>query len=157
MEKLKIGGILYKTDLAEIGAMSIPDRPGIAGAILKALGDRGISVRFIVQCIDPHKLSHVLLCVAEEDLEDALSTVKSIQSDIGAQMVVHKPRVGMVSIFGPDFQERPGLAGAMFSALASVGINIQAISSSIATVSCLIDADRMPEAVEVLHQTFEIA
>ncbi|RLF31820.1 MAG: aspartate kinase, partial [Thermoplasmata archaeon] len=57
MEKLKIGGILYKTDLSEIGVMSIPDRPGIAGAILKALGDRGISVRFIVQCIDPHKLS----------------------------------------------------------------------------------------------------
>ncbi len=156
MEKLKIGGILYKTDLAEIGVMSIPDRPGIAGAILKALGDRDISVRFIVHLIDPNNLSHVVLCVAEEDLEDALSTIKDIQSDIGAQTVIHKPRVGMISIFGPEFQERPGLAGAMFSALASVGINIQAISTSIATVSCLIDADRVPQAVEVLHQTFEI-
>jgi len=61
MEKLKIGGILYKTDLAEIGVMSIPDRPGIAGAILKALGDKGISVRFIVHLIDPNDLSHVVL------------------------------------------------------------------------------------------------
>jgi len=85
-----------------------------------------------------------------------LSIVRGIQSDIGAQTVIHKPRVGMVSIFGPEFQERPGLAGAMFSALASVGINIQAISTSIATVSCLIDVDRVPEAVKVLHQTFEI-
>jgi len=157
MEKLKIGGVLYKTDLAEIGIMSVPDHPGIAGAILKALGDAGISVRFIVQLIDPNRLSHVLLCVAEEDLEDALSVAKSVQSEIGAQMVSHKPRVGMVSIFGPEFQERSGLAGAMFSALASVGINIQAISTSIATVSCLIDVDRVPEAVEVLHQAFEIA
>jgi len=56
----------------------------------------------------------------------------------------------------PHFGERPGIAGTMFSALASAGINILAISTSISTASCLIDVYDMDEAVEVLQETFEL-
>jgi aspartate kinase len=157
MEKLEIGGILHRTDLAEISVMSVPNRPGIAGTILEALGEKRISVRLIVQCIDPRKQSHILFCIAEEDLERALSVVEDVRSEVGAGEVNHQPRVAMVSIFGPEFQERPGLAGAMFSALASAGIEIHAISTSIATVTCLIDIDRADDAVEAVHDAFEIS
>jgi aspartokinase len=59
-------------------------------------------------------------------------------------------------MFGPHFGERPGIAGVMFSALASVGINILAISTSISSISCLIDVDDMDEAIQVLEETFEL-
>ena len=157
MDKIEIGGILHRTDLAEISLMSIPNRPGVAGEVLQALGDSRISVRFIVQCIDPQQRTHILLCMLREDVETALSILKDIEAKVGAEEVVHRSQVAMVSIFGPEFQERPGLAGAMFSALASAGIDIWAISTSIATVSCLIDVDRIEEAIEAIHETFQVS
>jgi aspartate kinase len=157
METIEIGGILHRTDLAEISLTSIPDRPAVAGTILKALGNRHISVRFIVQCIDAEKRAHIVLCVAQRDLESALSIVQGVHSELGGGDLTHQLRVGMVSIFGPEFQERPGLAGVMFSALASADIDIRAISTSIATVTCLIDIDRLEEAIDALHGVFTIS
>ena len=97
-----------------------------------------------------------MFCVARDDLEAALDLLGKIRPQLGVKEVIHEPEVGIVSIFGPDFRERPGIAGAMFNALASVGINILAISTSISTVSCVINANRLPEAVKVLEGTFDM-
>ena len=156
MKKVKIGGVIRNSNLAKVGVMGIPDRPGVAGAILSALGREGINVEFIVQCIDLNDQDHVVFCVARDDLEVALKTLGKIRPQLGAKEVIQKPEVGIVSIFGPDFRERPGIAGAMFNALASAGINILAISTSISTVSCVINADRTSDAVNVIEQTFDM-
>jgi len=156
VEKTRIGGVIRNPNLAKVGVMGIPDRPGVAGAILSALGREGINVEFIVQCIDLNNHDHVVFCVARDDLEAALSVLEGIRPRLGAKEVIHEPEAGIVSIFGPDFRERPGIAGAMFNALASVGINILAISTSISTVSCVIDAKRVSEAVRVIEQTFDM-
>jgi aspartate kinase len=154
--KIKIGGVIRNSDLAKIGLMGIPDRPGVAGAILSSLGREGINVEFIVQCIDLNYNDHVVFCVARDDLESALAVLEKIKPELGAKEVVHEPEVAIVSIFGPDFRERPGIAGAMFNALASVGINILAISTSISTVSCVISARHASEAVGVIERTFDM-
>jgi len=156
MKKVKIGGVIRNSNLAKVGVMGIPDRPGVAGAILSGLGRKGINVEFIVQCIDLNERDHVVFCVARDNLEAALSILEQIKLQLGAKEVVHDPEVGIVSIFGPDFRERPGIAGAMFNALGSAGINILAISTSISTVSCVIDARRVSEAVRVIEQTFDM-
>ena len=156
MKKVRIGGVIRNSNLAKIGVMGIPDRPGVAGAILSALGREGINVEFIVQCIDLNNQDHIVFCVARDDLEAALDLLGKIRPQLGVKEVIHEPEVGIVSIFGPDFRERPGIAGAMFNALASVGINILAISTSISTVSCVVNANRLPEAVRVLEETFDM-
>ena len=155
-QKIRIGGIIQNRNLAKIGVMSIPDRPGVAGALLSALGERGINVAFIVHTTDLNNLDNVVICVTPEDLTAALEVLHTIKETVGAQEIVHDQQVGIVSIFGPHFGERPGIAGMMFSALASAGINILAISTSISTASCLIDVYDMDEAVEVLQETFEL-
>lgn len=156
MKKVKIGGVIRNSNLAKVGVMGIPDRPGVAGAILSALGREGINVEFIVQCIDLNSYDHVVFCVARDDVGTTLSILEQIKLRLGAKEVIHNPEVGIVSIFGPDFRERPGIAGAMFNALASAGINILAISTSISTVSCVLDAKRISEAVRVIEQTFDM-
>jgi len=156
MKKVKIGGVIRNSNLAKVGVMGIPDRPGVAGTILSALGREGINVEFIVQCIDLNSHDHVVFCIAQDDMETALSILEQIKLRLGAKEVIHDPEVGIVSIFGPDFRERPGIAGAMFNALGSAGINILAISTSISTVSCVIDARRVSEAVRVIEQTFDM-
>ncbi len=155
-QKIKIGGIIQKRSLAKIGIMSIPDRPGVAGAIFTTLGETGINVPFIVHNIDLNNLDNIVICVAQEDLMPALEALETVKEKLGAKEIVYDKEVGIVSIYGPHFGERPGIAGTMFSALASVGINILAISTSISSVSCLIDASDMDEAVKILEEVFEL-
>lgn len=155
-QKIKIGGIIQNRNLAKIGVMSIPDRPGVAGAIFSALGKKGINVPFIVHTIDLNNLDNLVICVAREDLTAALEVLHTVRETVGAEEIVYDGEVGIVSMFGPHFGERPGIAGVMFSALASAGINILAISTSISSTSCLLDADDMDEAVRALEETFEL-
>ncbi len=120
------------------------------------MGAKGINIPFIVHTIDLHDLDNIVICVAREDLTAALEVLDTVKETVGAEEIVYDGEVGIVSMFGPHFGERPGIAGVMFSALASAGINILAISTSISSTSCLLDADDMDDAVRVLEETFEL-
>jgi len=155
MDKIKIGGIMQSTHLAKIGMLGMPDRPGLAAEVLNALGEQDINVQFIVQCIDFNNQDHIVLCVSQNDLDRALAALENVKQGVEAKELVSRPDVGIVSIFGPDFRERPAVAGAMFRALAEAGINILAISTSISTISCVIDGADVLEAVTALRKAFE--
>jgi len=155
-QKIKIGGIIQNRNLAKIGIMSIPDRPGVGGAIFSALGAKGINFPFIVHTIDLNDLDSVVVCVARDDLAAALEVLDAIKETVGAKEVVYDREVGMISIFGPHFGERPGIAGVMFSTLAAAGINVLAISTSISSLSCLINVSDMDEAVRALREAFDL-
>jgi aspartokinase len=154
-QAVRIGGIIHKRDLAKIGVMSIPDRPGVSGAIFGALGARGVNCPFIVHTIDLNDLDNIVLCVAQGQLALALDVLEDVREEVGEMDVVYDREVGIVSIFGPHFGDRPGIAGTMFSALASAGINILAISTSISSLSCVLDAGDMDDAIRVLKEAFE--
>ncbi len=154
-QSVRIGGIIQKRDLAKIGVMSIPDQPGVAGAIFGALGARGINCPFIVHTIDLNNLDNIVLCVARKQLDFALDVLEMVGEEVEEMHVTYSREVGIVSIFGPHFGDRPGIAGAMFSALSEAGINILAISTSISSVSCLLAAADMDDAVRVLKEAFE--
>ena len=153
--KFKIGGIIQKRDLAKIGVMSIPDRPGVASMIFSALGSKGINCPFIVHNIDLNDLDNIVLCVRRNCLPAALEVLESVKETVGAKEVIYDQEVGVVSVFGPHFGERAGVSGVMFSALASAGINILAISTSISSLSCLINASDMDRAIKALQVAFE--
>lgn len=156
MGKVKAGGIIQNTGLAKVGVMAVPDKPGVAGAILNTLAQAGINVQFIVQLLDLEDNAHVVFCVAQNDLAITLAVLSEVKEQIGAQEITHKGDVAIVSIFGPDFRERPGVAGAMFNVLASVDVNILSISTSISTVSCVIDVDDVDRAMEALVEAFDL-
>jgi aspartokinase len=155
-EKIKIGGIIQNCSLAKIGVMSIPDRPGVAGAIFSALGAAGVSTPFIVHTIDLNSLDSIVICVPRGDLPAALEALDGVSGLVGAEEVVHDQEVGMVSIFGPHFGERPGISGVMFSALASFGVNILAISTSISSICCIVDLSDLDEAVLAIEEAFDL-
>ena len=156
MGKIKAGGMIQNIELAQVGVMAVPDRPGVAGAILNTLAQADVNVQFIAQLLDLDDTAHVVFCVAQDDLAIALALLSDVKDEIGAQQVIHKGDVAIVSIFGPDFRERPGVAGAMFNALASADVNILSISTSISTVSCVVDLDEVDAAMEALREAFDL-
>ena len=109
MEKIRIGGIMQNAHLSLLNVTAVPDRPGIAAAILGELGRRGINVQFIVQCIDQNKQDQVAVCVDRDDGPSALGVVNLVAPDVEAGQRDSYPEVAIVSIFGPDFRERQAL------------------------------------------------
>jgi len=156
MGKLKAGGIIKNMGLAKVGVMAVPDKPGVAGAILNTLAQASLNVQFIVELLDLDGNAHVVFCVDQDDLASTLAVLDSVKDKIGAREITHQESVAIVSIFGPDFRERPGIAGAMFNALAGAGVNIISISTSISTVSCVIDSAEVDLAIEVLQEAFDL-
>lgn len=156
MEKVKIGGILQGLHLAKITLASINDRPGVAAIVFETLGRERINVEFIVHAMDERGCSHLTFCVDRKDLPAAMGLMLQNKEEVGFSELVDDPDVGLLSIFGPHFRERPGIAGIVFRALARAGINVMAISTSISTCSCLIASNEMPHAVRVLSETFEL-
>lgn len=155
-KKTQIGGIMHSDKLAMVGVLAIPSHPGMAGKILSTMGDNDINVQFIVQTVDRDGNDQVVFCVSREYLDTALDLLAGIREEVSAQAIIHDTLVGLVSIFGPDFRQRPGIAGEMFSVLGQADINIKAISTSISTISCVIEAARVPDAVKALQDTFEM-
>jgi aspartokinase len=156
MSKIKIGGVMQRRGLVKMGMMSLPDRPATAGKIMNALGTQGVNVQFIVQCIDTQGNDHVVFCVDQEQADSARDILESLRREMGVGEVIRRSGVALISVFGPDFRDRPGIAGTMFSALGERGINILAISTSISTLSCVIDADWLEGAIEAVRETFEL-
>lgn len=154
--RIRVGGVLHWSNLARIGVMDVPDRPGVAAEVFAALGERGINVPFIVQSVDLHGHTNIILCVAMADLSLASETLRARQSSLGAAAFTEDPGVALVSVFGPDFRDRPGIAAAVFSALAEADINILAISTSISTVSCLLRQEYLERALQALETAFDM-
>jgi aspartokinase len=156
MEKIKAGGIIQNINLAKIGVMSVPDCQGIASTVLGALCDKNINVQFIVTTTDLNDKANIILCVNNDDLEMAVAAIESVKSEINALKIVSQQNVAMVSVFGPHFRDQSGIAVIAFSSLASAGINIISVSTSISTISCVIDGDSVDKAVETLRIAYNV-
>lgn len=156
MEKIRIGGIMQNAHVSLLNVTSVPDRPGIAAAILGGLGQQGINVQFIVQSIDQSNRDQVALCVDRDDLPAAQDVLNRVVPGFESGQVITFPESAIVSIFGPDFRERPGIAGTMFEALADKDVNILAISTSISTVSCVITSENLETGLNALRKTFDL-
>ncbi len=154
--KTKIGGIIQNDQLAAISVLAMRDRPGLAAAVLAALGQRGLNVQFVVQVIDQQDQAQIVLCVDRPDLAASLDAIETIRTELKPAAVTSQPDMASVAIFGPDFRERPGVSGTMFRALAERGVNIFAISTSISTVNCIIELDRLKDALAAIHEWFDL-
>jgi aspartate kinase len=138
-----------------VGVMSMPNQPGLAGKIFCALGKEEINIHFIVQTVDLHGRGNATFRINQRDLQETLKVLNRIQPFVGSEKVVYHSPVGIISIFGPHFREKPSIAGTMFSALGDAGINILAINTSISTLSCVIEEKLLPQAVQAISEAFE--
>jgi len=154
--KLQAGGLIQNDHLAMIGIMDIPSHPGVGGGLFSALSDDGINVELIVHLIDLEKEDHIVLCVDRDDLSEALTVVEGVREEIGGKAVTSDPEVASVSLFGLDFREHHGVASLMCKTLGDCNINIRAISTSLSTITCVIEAQRLDDAVSALRDAFTL-
>jgi aspartate kinase len=156
MEKVIIDEIEKVLNMAKITLSGVPDRPGVAGEIFGALGQEGVSVELLVTNPVEKGHSNISFAVLEDDLETAKTVLQQIKSAVGAERISVEPNMALISLHGQKLAGVPGVAGKIFGALASKGINIDSISSSRTTVTCLIDQDKVEEADLSLLEVFQV-
>jgi aspartate kinase len=152
----KVRSIAYDLDVAKITVVGVPDRPGIAATIFEPLAEAGISIDTIVQNASIEKITDLTFTVAKSQSAKAMRLVAPIAKSIGALECVSDSRLGKVSIIGTGMQNTPGYAARMFGTLSEQGINIQLITTSEIRITCIIDEDRVKDAVRALHRVFEL-
>jgi aspartate kinase len=152
----KVRGIAHDLDVAKITIVGVPDRPGIAAAIFEPLAQANISIDTIVQNASIKNITDLTFTVAKSQLAKAMDKVRPIAKSIGAVECVSDAKMGKVTIVGTGMQNTPGFAARMFSALSEKGINIQLISTSEIRITCIIDEDKVKDAVQALHRAFEL-
>ena len=154
MEQAIISGIAFNRDEAKITVMSVPDRPGIAYAILGPIADANVDVDMIIQNASVDGITDFSFTVHRNDYQKALGIAKRVQAHIGAKGVVGDNKVCKVSMVGVGMRSHVGIASQMFRTLAEEGINIEMISTSEIKISVVVDEKYMELAVRVLHKAF---
>jgi aspartate kinase len=134
--------------------MGVPDRPGIAYAILGPIAAANIDVDMIIQNSSVEGLTDFSFTVARNDHSRALDIARQVQEHIRAKAIVGDNRVCKVSMVGVGMRSHVGIASQMFRTLSEEGINIQMISTSEIKISVVVDEKYMELAVRVLHRAF---
>jgi len=151
-----VSGVAHDLNVAKVALFDVPDRPGIARTVFKALADANINVDMIIQTAMRDERNDIAFTITKDDLPRALPVVEKVCQEIGASGTAYGEDLAKVSIVGSGMMSNPGVAATMFAALADEGINIQMISTSEIKVSCIIAADEIERAVNALHSAFNL-
>ncbi len=155
MEQAVISGIAFNRDEAKITVMGVPDRPGIAYAILGPIGEANIDVDMIIQNASVNGTTDLSFTVHRNEYQKALDVLNSqVKDHIKAADIRGDSRICKVSMVGVGMRTHAGIASRMFRTLAEEGINIQMISTSEIKISVVIDEKYMELAIRALHKAF---
>ena len=156
LEKAIVSGVTHDTSEAKATVLGVPDRPGIAARVFRALADAGVNIDMIVQNVAAHGATDISFTLPKTDLPAAQEILDRLSGEIGAQGVAFDPDVAKVSLIGAGMKSHPGVAADMFEALADAGINIEIISTSSIRVSCVVRAADVDRAVNAVHEKFRL-
>ena len=151
-----IRGVAHDTNVAKVTVMGVANRPGVAHMIFSYLAKANIDVDMIVQSIresDDSK-TDIVFTSAESDFPQAQEVLEAFKHDHGIKDILYATDVAKVSVVGAGMLGTPGVAADMFGAFADGNINIQIISTSEISISCLIDERDAEKAVALIHARF---
>ncbi len=157
MEQVVVSGIAADAGQVKLTLQNVKDAPGVAAKVFGALSAAAVVVDVIVQDVPSNGLLTVSFTVGKTDHATSKGVLERLATEAFPGMrVTEEPELAKVSIVGVGMQHHPGVAAKMFELLAQQGINIKLITTSEIKVSCLIDLARMKDAVQTLHQGFEL-
>jgi aspartate kinase len=157
MEGVVVRGVSLDKNQAKVTLVAVPDHPGVAARIFKAIGDANVNVDMIVQNISHGSgkpATDLSFTVDKPDLLKARKVIESLQSAIGYKEVIADEKIGKLSIVGVGMKSHTGVAAKMFETLALEAVNIDMISTSEIKISVVIDLAKGEQAMKAVHAAF---
>jgi aspartate kinase len=150
-----LAGIVHDLDVSRVTLNGIRTGPGTLSRVFAPLAERGISVDVIVESGVKGGAADVAFTVRRADFAEARRLAGEVAGSLGGEVEGERD-LGKVSVVGTGMLNRPGYAARMFASLGEAGIPIRMVSTSEIQVTCVLPAERVEEAVRVLHRDFEL-
>jgi len=157
MEGVVVRGVALDKNQAKVTLVGVPDKPGVAAKIFKALGDATVNVDMIIQNISHGNgtpATDISFTADKPDLLKAQKVIDGLKKEIGFREVITAEKIGKLSIVGVGMKSHTGVAGKLFETLANEGVNIDMISTSEIKISVVIDLAKGEQAVKAVHAAF---
>ena len=161
VEEPIISGIAFTKDESQLTVLGVPDRPGIAYAVLGPIGEANIEVDMILQNVSgdsssDYTLTDFTFTVHKRDYEAAKEMLEKVAPEIGAREVAGTPNVCKVSLVGVGMRSHANVAARMFKVLADENVNIRMISTTEIKISIVVENKYLELAVRALHDEFDL-
>jgi aspartate kinase len=154
MEQVVVRGVAVDKDQTKVIVSNIPDKPGSAGRVFRALADANIIVDMIVQNIGRNGIANLTFTVPQSDSHRARQALDPVFAELGGGQVAIHDQIAKLSVVGVGMKTHSGVAATLFETLAAHKINIELISTSEIKISVVISADRADEASRAAHAAF---
>jgi aspartate kinase len=158
MEQAIISGVAHDRSEAKITVVGVPDKPGEAAAIFRAIADADINIDMIVQNISAAATGRtdISFTLPKNDGQTAMAALARAQGEVGFERLQYDDQIGKVSLVGAGMRSHPGVSARFFGALADAGVNIELISTSEIRISVVCREDDVPVAVRAVHDAFQL-
>jgi len=157
MEDVVVRGVALDKNQAKVTLVAVPDRPGVAARIFKALADAAVNIDMIVQNVshgDGKPTTDLSFTLDKPDLLKAQKVIEGLKGEVGCREVIATEKIGKLSLVGVGMRSHSGVAAKVFETLAKEGINIDMISTSEIKISVVIDLAKGDQALRAVHAAF---
>ncbi|NHC15237.1 aspartate kinase [Motilibacter deserti] len=158
VEQPIISAVAHDRSEAKVTVVGVPDKPGEAAAVFRALADAGTNIDMIVQNVSSVATGRadISFSLPKADGQSAVAALRKIQPTIGFDDILFDDAIGKVSLIGAGMRSHPGVSATFFDALAGAGVNVEIISTSEIRISVIVRAEDLDAAVQALHTAFEL-
>ncbi|MEU9177775.1 aspartate kinase [Streptomyces sp. NPDC048550] len=156
VEHAIISGVAHDVSEAKITVVGVPDKPGEAAAIFRAIADAEINIDMIVQNVSAAStgLTDISFTLPKAEGHKAIEALEKAKGKIGFDSLRYDDQIGKISLVGAGMKTNPGVTASFFQALSDAGVNIELISTSEIRISVVTRQDDVNEAVRAVHTAF---
>ena len=155
MESVVVRGVSLERDQAKVTVGNVPDQPGFAARVFRAIADAGIIIDMIVQNTSESGVTDISFTLDKGELAQAKEVLaNSVGGFSKDTQVTAEEGVAKVSAVGIGMRSHSGVAADMFSSLANAGINIKMISTSEIKTAVIVDEAQVEAAARAVHDGF---
>lgn len=140
--------------VAEVVVHQVPDQPGIAAEIFGKLGQRGFNVELVISSPGVGKHANISFAVKIDELDDVLNVLEELKDELKYENVSFRENIGLLTLSWHMLSSQPGSAGRIFGTLSKAGINIQSISTSLSSITCVVKVDQIDDAETAIRKEF---
>ncbi|MFB9377573.1 aspartate kinase [Kineococcus gynurae] len=156
VEQPIISGVAHDRSEAKITVVSVPNNPGTAAKIFRAVAEAEINIDMIVQndSVGASGSADISFTLPKTEAQTAVTALEKIKDVIGFERLEFDDQIGKLSLVGVGMRSHPGVSALFFEALGEKKINMEMISTSEIRISVVTRADQLDDAVRAVHTAF---
>jgi aspartate kinase len=158
VEQAIISGVAHDRSEAKVTVVGVPDKPGQAAALFRALAEAELNLDMIVQNISTKGTGRtdVSFTLPKSDGAVAVQGLTKLQEQVGFEQLLYDDHIGKLSLIGAGMRSHPGVSATFFAALAEAGVNVEMISTSEIRISVVTRDTDLDTAVRAVHDAFQL-